>query len=413
METTYMISIVYCILFDGIPIHPYILLICTVLLCHIFRFGVKFSLFVVFKNSIIIYLFLLILLIDVIQNLLFYESTMCFAILINAVLFLNYLTNCYLENRHRIEFILKPYVYYSLYNVITSLFIVALVVLGISYQNNVVAFSIMNSNMTKANVIYYFPYYLAVASNYHSQMAFPVISGLSHEPNAIMYVILPSLFFISWHVQNKYYKLLIYILYVAMLVQTTSTTAIIFFSICIFIEAIWGYVVKKEKLIIYLSIILVLVFTFIIHDFLNDAYLLVNYKVNRGDGSGETSAAMLTYLFSGDSLVGTGHFPPSYGLGLNKIGFGAGLIVGIMDLALFVLFVLQSIRLLTSRSVRFHYLGMGCLYYILHSLKVGYMIYWYPYMMFMIFLIEIANMEYKKERVLMKKYGKNIYRNVY
>ncbi len=396
VEITYMISIVYCVLFDNIPIHPYISLIITVLLCHLYRFGLKIRIIELFKNSFTIKILFIILIFDVLQNILFFSSTMCIAILINAFLFLNYLSNCFVKDKKPIGLLIQPYVVYSMYNVITSIIIFCLFFVGVSYQINEVAYSVMNSNINNLNIVYYFPYNMAVASNYHSEMGgFPVVSGLSHEPNAIMYVILPSFFFILGRISSNFLKYFLYILFLVMLGQTTSTTAISVFFICIVIEALWSYRVKKEKtLLVFLSIVAIFI-SYMLYDYFELVYQLVSYKLKNEDNSGGTSAAMLAYLFKGGSLVGTGHFPPVYGLDLEKSNYGAGLIIGLLDLVLYISLIFHAFRLVISKTNYYHYIGLGSFYYLIHSLKVGYMIFWYPYFMFMIFVLIITSKELK------------------
>lgn len=393
VEVTFWISITYCVLFDNLPLHPYISLIFFQFIFHLLRFGIKIRLFSLVKNSFLVQAFFAVILIDVIQNLIFYDSTLGIAILINSTLFMNYLCNMYLEKKS-LESLIAPYNFYCSYNAITSLVIFLLFVIGFPYDINEVtdSYSLLKDNALH-NVVYYFPHYLAIASDYHPGIGFPVVSGLSHEPNVIMYILIPSFFFMLGMVNRNFSKFVLYFVILVMLGETTSTTAILLFMLCVFIDALWNSMYFHKYQQLYVIAIFALAFIYLLYDYFEAIYNLVNMKVNNEDDSGGTSTSMLAYLLYPDGLIGTGNFPTEYGLQLKN--HSAGLLVGLMDLIIFISFLYQSLRLIINKSYYFHYIGLGCFYFILHSLKGSYMTFWHPILPFMILILVISNKHLK------------------
>ncbi len=123
-----------------------------------------------------------------------------------------------------------------------------------------------------------------------------------------------------------------------------------------------------------------------LYEELND---YMSYKIGKEDGSRDYSELNLKYILYPSGLLGRGVVNSHAGYEL--IGDNIGFISSICIISLYIISVYKSIKLIMSADYNMHYIGLACLYFWLHSLKLGIQTFSYPYFIFFIFIMSISN----------------------
>lgn len=391
LQISYHLSIIGSLTFDLLPLPSYLSLFLLSFFLHTIRFGiVKYGFWAFCCKSLLIIVLAFIYLVDSVQNfLLFGTGGTIFLQFLNMILFISYLYNLYKERNNSIEGVINPYLAYSFYCIIGIIILLILLLGGMSYELNELPsdLALLQDNAEDRFIKYYFPFYLSIVSDYHPMIGFPVLTGLSHEPHVIMYLLIPSYFFYIYRITKDRYQWIISLVFIVLLIETLSTTAILIFSSVVFVNAIWNSYKYHNYTILFGCAIVAFLIISILGDYLELASTMINSKINNEDDSGGTSLSMVGYLLSTDDLLGMGNYPQGYGLELSRKT--AGIIVGYSDMAFFALLFYKSLKLSLNSTPCIHYIGLGCLYFTLHTIKINYLAFRCPYMLFIVAVISL------------------------
>lgn len=414
MQVTYGMSMLKVWLLDpfGLPF-IYDITFLTIL-CYCLRFKKKFRLilsggFFLPKLLIVIYL------LDFIQ--LLFKTFAGFALLrafflIDIYFFIEYMVSLYYECRSvkkdSISILTKPYEIYSVYNVITVCICAILLMTGVlsATDNPVPENSLLRGNMDTQT--YYFPGHLSLVMSSFRLLGFlgvPVLTGLSHEPHVLWWIIGPSLYLLLDHYREKKGATLVFLIaFLFLSLLATSFIALAVFVATLMLEFFYSFFISKQKSGILLVFLIAVSFFAIIllkNEFLMDALsLMVDEKVNSGpeDGSMGYSVASLSYLFSPRALFGWGNVT-NLGWGYELKGADIGIISFLLDMVLFISLYVRAFKLFFLKDAHKHYIGLACLYFLFHSLKLGTQVFTYPYFTFIVVLITIASMNMKPNQL--------------
>ena len=361
---------------------------------HLIRFGANFIVFEKALRHFYIWPLLLLYIVEIIQHPDF--SRIC--LFFNVIFFISYLYNVYRDDTMRFtssfQRILFPYLAFSIYNVIVICLLTILIFVGFPHQINAIPLSDpLLVGHRDWNIVCYFPYYLSVAQDYHfiSLFNIPVLSGLSHEPHVIMYLITPAVVFSMAFIKDKKILVTLLCMFVFVLLETLSTTAILCVVAILFIDLLWHFRGSLKNTLVYIFLLLLFGFYFYNSDMWQQVSAQLEYKmVGEGAGSGETSNSMISYIYNFQELLGEGNYPSKYGRELGKHHY-AGIITMICDTIVYVSMAMVSIIATFSEKRKIHYIGLGCLYYILHGIKVNYLMVSYPYFIFIFFITYLVN----------------------
>lgn len=407
LEVTYFLSMTKVMTFDKFNVPYNIILILFICFIHLYRFGGKFPIVKQIRANMLLKLYFLIFIIDFIQ--ISIQGTFAgverLGLMINMFFFIDYLYSVVLECKYQkaaLSRILSPYLIYCLYNAVTIIIAGLLIFLGyLSPMSNMMDDnSLIHSNLTVNNLEYSFPGYLSLANPYSFRVlglwGVPVLSGLSHEPHVICYLILPSFFLGHLFIKKGVYRIILYIITIFVLLFSFSTTAILCFMFLFVVEILWNFVVaRKTSGLLILGLIIILIACFG-----QELLFLINLEVETKvsgstDESMEYSSRMLNYICNPHGLIGYGNMPPSVEY-IQK--YDMGIITSALDISLYVLMLYYSLKYALSKDELSHYVGMGCLYYSFHCLKVNMLMFQYPYFAFIIFLLSLM----KKKSVIKK-----------
>lgn len=373
---------------------------------YFIRFKGKFSL-LTGKGNLLPKLLLIIYVVDVFQVLLI--SSMAFAFsrgvfMLNIYFFMEYLVSLDKENYSSVDSvssITKPYEIYSLYNVIVVLLCGVLILTGFlsSTDNPMVENSMIKGNLADGT-IYYFPGHLSIAMSSFRALSYigiPVLTGLSHEPHVIWWIVGPCFFLLLDRYRGKsLITVLLVIAFFLLSILSTSFTAVVAFVVTLLMEFLYtAFLNNKKSFYIPVFFVGIIVFLYVLskNEFIVDALsLMVDEKTSEGvdEGSLGYSVSGLSYMISPKSLLGWGNVT-DIGWGFDLKGANIGYITFALDMVLFIMLYVKSFKLFLCRDNHIHYIGMACLYFLFHSLKMGTQVFTFPYFTFFIVIISLTS----------------------
>lgn len=399
INVTSSLSIIGGLLFDRIPLPLFVSHFVLCFFLYILRWNLNFSFLSQVPRNALLFLFFLIYFFDIIQNI-FINPLYALARIIvffNIFLFLNYLFNLIRRPNDSEGFftISKPYCAYCVYNVAIVVIAGVLIFMGVlNPESNMISTgSLMEDNLEGGQNIYW-PGHLSIAignSRLLSAWGIPVtLTGLSHEPHVLNFLILPSLFFIKAYGKFDKWYLVVVMFYVISLFMSFSTTAMGALMAAFFIDFVWRIFVKKKKGFVFVLILSAIVliwinnrigFTSLIQD------EIVRKTVDQ-TGSLEYSGSMLKYIVTPSSLFGTGNIPPT---NTNLSSLNIGLVSSALDILFYIALIIYTLKLVLSKNESKHFVGVGCAYMLIHLLKVNILAFNYAYLAFIVFILFMLN----------------------
>lgn len=400
LNITYGLTIIQVYTLDLFAIRSDLVLLFFTIIAYFIRFGTSFSFIKNKTKSGIIYLFFAIYVIDFVQNLLCGRLYLqCFFSAINVFFFMEYLYSLYIESGESdgVSKLLFSHRAFSIYNIVVVFLCAILILVGVlSPTDNQIATNSLTLDNTSGEHVYFFPGYLSLALDSSRLLDFlniPVLTGLSHEPHTLCLLIVPFLFYVQSEIKSGTKKILLIVLSLLLLIISTSSTAILAFSIIFVFDVIWNLFRKGGR---FYLVLLILSGLFLVRyggnifDMVQSEILM---KTTTETGSMDYSLAMLKYVVSPQGIIGYGNYPDR--VGLEILNYNIGLITCLFDLILFICLIWKTIKLSLSKSNDFHYIGLACLYFLVHGLKINILLFGMPYFAFMIMIIELVSKEQK------------------
>lgn len=394
LNITFYLSIIKVFTFDLIPTPPNITLFAFNLFSFMFNWKANMSFVTEIGKSVLLILLFLIYTFDVIQNIFINpESAVSrFFMLLSMLLFCAYLYNLIGKNKKyltNVFLIIKPYLLYSSYNVFIIILAGVLITMGIlSPTSNMMSINSLTKVDVGSGQTYFFPGYISIVTESSRVLAnwgIPMITGLSHEPHVVNYIILPSLFLLISNERTQKWRILIYATYVVVLFFAYSTTAIACLGFVLLIDSLWLFSLKRSfsSIIPLFIIVLIVIFGFggTFYNLIVDEFIR---KTITSTSSMEYSSAMIYYLTHPNSLFGTGNMP---GAIVEISSKDVGAITFLLDISFYGILIFSILKIVISKNKQAHYLGLACLYVALHSLKVNFMAFNYPYFVFVVFIV--------------------------
>ena len=400
VNLTYHLSILGCFTIDLFPgDFPYLKLTVPLFLIYLFRFGAKFSFISQIIKRRYLSLWILFFIFEAFQAIIVSGTIGFFLNIVYYVLMWEYLYGIYKENNtlNRYDRLCIPLECYTVYNCVVVFAAALLIFTGVldMFDNPVSdVFNIFRENHENNHTDYYFPGHLSICVPSTHILAFlgiPMLEGLSYEPHVLSYSIIPAWFLLQSSIKDKapIYKYLSYFLLLTTICISTSATAVICLFITIFFDTIWFCTRKgdiRPLVIIVLLILLISMFLAPLYEELNE---YMTNKIGKEDGSRDYSENNLKYILYASGVLGRGIVNNHSGYEL--IGDNIGYISSLFIISLYIISVYKSIKLILSADYNMHYVGLACLYFWLHSLKLGVQAFSYPYFLFFIFILSISD----------------------
>lgn len=403
------LSLVHAFVFDMIPLSiGNANLTLFMLLAYLLRFGPRFRFISqIGKKNQLIFLWIIVLLWEVFQGTLFFMEPYAMKggiMLIDYIFFMEYLYELVKEKytKDGLFYISRVYCFYDAYSVLI-LFISAILLSAglLDPESNLIP---VNS-LTRGNVVegginaYTFPGYLSVAEpegRILDAFNIPMLSGLSHEPHVYHYSILPAFFLLWYYLKKKGKKVFFYILLFLTIVSlfvATSATSLLVFPVIMVLHVIWQFYQRRQITRIAFFVLFCILIYYLLFltmgDTLNKMALLLEGKLTDTGGSKDYSAVVLNYFVTPSSLFGHGIYG-KLGLDVLKDDTGVGLISSFLIVGAYLVTVLKAIICVFSSNQTKHFIGLSCLYFLMHTLKVGSLTFRYPLFIFIIFILSMS-----------------------
>lgn len=393
IQTTFNMSIVAS-LFDMVLPIPYGLnLLALSMLFHILRFGLNIKVFGFIKRYPILIVFFIIMGMDIIQNLFLIpgNSFVRFVLLLNAILFMDYLYQMSIEQTDyskRLGAITTSYSVYSIYNIIVIVLSASLIVLGLlNPLSNPIELQLMGDNIEQGQ-LYYFPGYLSVVTQdtrLFTDSSIPMLCGLSHEPHVVALLVVPGIIFSLAYIKNDIVRFVLSFLCFLAIVLGQSTTAIVCFVFIMALHLSNVLIKQKKKTEVILSAIVIIGVFIYLSTFMGSLLEMVTSKLAGEGGSKDYSTSMLSYITHPDFVFGYGNLPPV--VGEKAVEYNIGFISSFLDIVFFIMLIISSLKAFRSNNHYSKYVGLGVLYFSLHGLKLSYLLFGYPFLVYILFCL--------------------------
>lgn len=378
-----------------------------VFVCYIFRFGVRTPKYGNSNNTLLIF-FLVLILWEGLQAILLDRSVGYTYIVeyVSYIIFYAYFTNLTQESTDLLP-IIKPYCAYYLFSCFIIFLSASLLVTGLlsPTDNPLTEGRLISNNVENLGTFYFWPGHLSIVSLSSRVKLFgdlPILCGLSHEPHVLGNSIFPAFFLMLYFLSNKkWVKVAVFSSLGVILILSFSTTSFLSLSFVLFIE----YFLYKTSYGNGGNILITLIILMFVYLLLNNYGILDQFvnlssdKIAGAGGSNKYSESLLLYSLTPDSILGDGIYPrtQSQESFLNgNIGFVSSILINIF----YILFVTKALKLFNSNDKLVHYIGLASIYFFVHSLKLGCLIFNYPLMFYMTYLISYSESRLKNNKLI-------------
>jgi hypothetical protein len=389
---TINLTIIQDIVFGNIPFAYRIFInICILLIAFFIRF--RRRMFKIKYLPLMAVILCAIWVMDIVQLVIFRSSglhiTSLYILLTLYALYLynsiEYYTSFFSSYKKSFEIIIRPYIYLSLFNVSIVILTFIFILLGVIQENsNPVEYSLLTDNIQEG-VDHFYPARLSIVSATQFRLSIlgnvPVITGLTHEPHVLCFMIFPALFFMLAN-QNlkKGIKYLIIAMFSFVGLISMSTTTFLCLIIVIIVHLLSNSLLRKRG---YITLILAILFIIVGYSFFGTIFKeAILFKTVIQTGSRDYSSNMLLYMLTPKSILGYGTVlvPQEIFSGNYQVG----LISSFLLILFYLYFNINIITFIFSKNKVTHFLGLGLLYFSLHMLKLGNLIFEYPFLIFII-----------------------------
>lgn len=346
--------------------------------------------FTPFSLCFIIYICLLI--VQIFVSIFADSSTVYLALslILIAVTFWKILDITYAKNVS-IEYVLRPYMYISEYVMVASVVVFVALLFGIislsSYIIDPTKYELFNGNFQIGGARIFNPlrliYILDSDRGVKFFGQFGTFLGICHEPHISTYLISPALFMILAFCRKK---LLWLLLFLATVLLSSSVTNLILSALCL-IAYFWmeyRYLPNIARVSAYSLLIITIFFIATNYSYVSESIGLeiISTKLQTSNMSYDYSANVLSYMYNPESFLGSGILVYCYNPNATDIGYFTFLLNLIFQSS----FIVGIISICSKGNRQSRIIGLGLVYFALHTLKIGQMIYQFPYLIFMLYI---------------------------
>lgn len=311
----------------------------------------------------------------------------------NATFFL-ILYNCYVEyeesndRQGSLWLIIRGYIWLVALCIGGALLLFVLMKLGLNPYHNEISsrMDLFDANVEQFDSEHYYPYYLSIlVKEMVDIVKMPFfydkgyVCGLYHEPHIFTFMVFPALFFLLSYIESPIKKATLFVVWGIIMLMTTSTMNIIAFLICIILYLSfdkWG-----KLLLIPISWILVML---VIYIGLENTELFFIIDKLEG-GSMDYSWDTIVFAFTPKTLLGSNFINTSFLQEQESLRRDVGYIPFLLNIFFLIIIYLKTTRTILSDKYK-RMLGLGILYFMLHSMKVSMVAYSLSMLIFMMFV---------------------------
>jgi len=309
-----------------------------------------------------------------------------------------------------LTFLINIYVIFAIVNVVlidlTFILLELKIIEPYAHQINQLFYGLFKGNVEFNHTDYYAPGYLSIMGKGNDIGRIPFfqqygsICGVTNEPHVIDYLITPSLFFILRNRVKLLKRTIILLLYFIALLINISATNITALLLTFLIYIVYRFSLKNLiKIGTFLALLLFILNASFSSKITDGIYTFVLGKWMETSGSKIYSLERTFYILNPKTLLGSTIYTVAIGKSLD-----IGYIPFILNLTFVFLFFIMSVKLIRCKKQYFFMIGLGIIYFLIHSAKITLLNYQYTYMFYILYVL-ILSRKYL-EKVL--KYEKEI-----
>ncbi|MDD3138607.1 MAG: hypothetical protein PHX08_06515 [Lachnospiraceae bacterium] len=292
------------------------------------------------------------------------------------------------KKKQKVSSITKPINYIAIYVIFVSIIVFCLLLLKIlsidKFAVDHTKYSLFEGNYNISQTEIFSPanmiFLLSTDRGIPFFGQFGIFTGICHEPHLSTLLVTPSLFFLLSMQKNKYFI----IPFVFYSLLAASVTNLLLLPLCLCIYYIFF---KLKSRVLYFKIFLVFFIVFIFYYFKNEIIQslglnLILLKTTSGNASFDTTTDILSYMYNPSSILGSGILIYSG----NPKSTDIGAINFILNILFQISFIYGTIKMVLSKNNSIGVFSVGLIYFFLHSLKIGQMVYQFPFLIYILYL---------------------------
>ena len=342
-------------------------------------------------HDILFYLFILVNISNLLSIIIndTWSTIVCFYLILNCLFFfILYNIFCIKGNSiDSLKYSIKGYLFLCVWSVIGIIIMSLLVFIGFDPTrslNITEDYDLFRANSEDLGHTYYYPYHISVILC--SKLNSFRICGLFHEPHVSTFYIFPALFFFFIFLKNKIMKIILLLLWCFVMVIDLSTTNILVFIFVL------GFYLFLEKTLRWWLVPFALLLLFVIYIGIENTELFFLYDKLIGDDSSsrEYTLGTLKFAFTPHSLLGSNFLNNNYLFSSGEYNRDVGFLSFSLNILFLLILLVRTIRFVFMPQYRL--IGLGILYFILHSTKTAMTTYSSPLLILIIFVLYCLSM---------------------
>jgi len=299
----------------------------------------------------------------------------------------------------------RGYVWLTLISVIGVIATFALTIL-FGPQKVPVHADYLEANSDRAFFFYYWSYFSMVLETIDLRVPFfqdyGYMMGLFHEPHVFAYNVFPALFIMLGFAQGWKSNFVIFIIFLSFLFSASITSLFVLF-LCLFLYFLINMRVTIWKTFIGIGLMVVVVNVFLLLS--GDVFLdFLKDHITEDSGSRKYSESTLLFAFSPRTLLGSNILSPGEyidDLRLNGVWTSdVGYACFFLNIGFLFSYILNVRRLVLMDEKIAKAVGYASLYFILHSAKIGIMVFITMIPILLVFLQYLTLVTYGRRKIV-------------
>lgn len=210
-----------------------------------------------------------------------------------------------------------------------------------------------------------------------------MFTGLYHEPHVLTYMVFPFFMLCIAYIKNRFHSIVLLLVSLMIVLLSGSFTNIAVLLACFIIYSA-THLKKSFWTIIIISVLVIIPVYYFINS--NEVFFLfIESRMDEDNASQGFSLRLLEYMFYPKSLLGTNFFSTKY-VEMSNSTADIGWIAFIINSFILFSFVRNIHRLFKAGNREALSVALASLYFILHSAKMGMLLYHQSLFYFLLFI---------------------------
>lgn len=266
----------------------------------------------------------------------------------------------------------------------------------------------LESNLDRIGINYYWCYFTMVMQEFTLRIPFfqddGYLMGLYHEPHVFAYNVFPALILLLGVSSKKESKYLIIVVIILSFLFSGSVTSMLSLTACL---VIYFVINTRRNLWTTLLGVMVVVGGVILFLSFSDSTFIDFVKFQMDDsGSRKYSENTLMFAFSPKTFLGSNILSPGEyiddlrlaGIWTSDVGF----VCFLLNVSFILSYMINVIKLVTIKDALANAVGYASLYYLLHSAKIGVMVFINVVPLLLVFMQYLTLVNYGRRKTVKK-----------